>query len=81
MGSKFLIYIERFWLIAAIAASFILIIYIFQNGFDQLNQFSFILVLAAWAMFLVRRGMRKRMARFEAEQKNSKKKPTKKEVK
>jgi hypothetical protein len=58
-----------------------LIIYIIQNGLDQLNQFASILVLAAWAMFLVRRGMRKRMARFEAEAQESKKKPTKKQVK
>jgi hypothetical protein len=81
MSSKFLLYRERFWLIVSTIASIVLLVSIFQDGFHQLNQIALIFIMVAWAIFFVSRGMRKRIARFEAEQKNSKKKPTKKEVK
>jgi len=64
----------------AIIATIFWLIRTSQHGFDQLNLIAIFLVVMAWAMYLVRKGMRRRMENFEAEMTSGKKKKPSKKV-
>jgi hypothetical protein len=58
--SKVHLYLERFWLGIAILATIVTSIYAFQDGFTNTRVF-WLITGISWAMFFVRRGVRKRM--------------------
>ena len=58
--SKVHLYLEKFWLGIAILATIVTTIYTFQDGFSKTRIF-WLITGVAFAMFFVRRGVRKRM--------------------
>lgn len=60
--SKLNLYLERFWLIVSIIFTIVQIIYTIQEGWgDDINKYLWLFVGISWAMFFMRRGVRKRM--------------------
>lgn len=57
-------FLELFWLGVAILASLATLIYSVQDGFYQ-NRLFWLMTGIAWAMYFVRKGVRKRMQKFE----------------
>ena len=69
--SKVHLYLERFWLVIGFLALIVTSVYMYQDGFARTKIF-WLLTGAAFAMFFMRRGVRKRM------EKHAKKMGTKK---
>lgn len=67
------IILEKFWLIIAILTSLLTIYLIFNEGLVAAKYYLLITGLV-WGMFLVRRGIRKRLEKFENEKKTDPKK-------
>ena len=71
--SKVHLYLERFWLIVASVLTLAVIVYLFQDGWDS-TKYLLLIVGLAWGMFLFRRGVRRRMEKYEASKPQKKKK-------
>ena len=64
-------FLEKFWLLVASLATILTLISSVQDGFY--NQRLFWLITGiAWAMYFVRRGVRKRMQKYEESKPKSK---------
>ncbi|MCB9194760.1 MAG: hypothetical protein H6598_00865 [Flavobacteriales bacterium] len=73
--NKLNLYLERFWLIVSILLTIVQLIYSIQEGFgDRFNTFLWLFVALSWAVFFIRRGVRKRMEKYAAAEKSNKKK-------
>lgn len=70
--SKVHLYLERFWLGIAILATIVTSIYAFQDGIYNTRIF-WLITGISWAMFFVRRGIRKRMEKHAKTMGNKKK--------
>ncbi len=71
MNNKIHIILERFWLIVASLASLSTLYYYFKDGAEGILYFIIITGLA-WVMFFMRRGIRKRYEKIDAEQHSAK---------
>lgn len=73
--SKVHLYLERFWLIVAVILTIVQLVYTFQQGInDKMTQGLWLIVIFTWGMYLFRRGVRRRMDKYEAEKPKKKKK-------
>lgn len=70
---KIHIILEKFWLLIAILTSLLTLYLMFKDGFIAAKYYLLITGLV-WGMFLVRRGIRKRMEKIENEKKQDSKK-------
>jgi hypothetical protein len=70
--SKVHLYLERFWLVIGCLAAIVTTIYMIQDGFDKTKIF-WLLTGVAFAMYFMRRGVRKRLEKH-AKSMGSKKK-------
>lgn len=70
--SKVHLYLEKFWLGIAILATLVTGIYTIQDGFSNTRIF-WLITGIAWAMFFVRRGVRKRMDKHAKKMEGKKK--------
>ncbi len=71
--SKVHLYLEKFWLVVASVATLLTAITTFQDGFSNTRIF-WLITGIAWAMFFVRRGVRKRMEKHAKTMGTNKKK-------
>ncbi|MCT4582571.1 MAG: hypothetical protein N4A35_14235 [Flavobacteriales bacterium] len=70
---KIHILLEKFWFGVAILTTLLTLYLIVKDGFNG-AKFYILITGLVWGMFLVRRGIRKRMDKFENEQKQENKK-------
>lgn len=69
---KFHIILEKFWLVIAIITSLLTVYLMFKDGFNPAKYYLLITGLV-WGMYLIRKGIRKRLEKIENEKnKNSK---------
>lgn len=71
--SKLHLYLERFWLIVAAILTIVTTIYMIQDGWSSSRVF-WLLTGISWAMFFMRRGVRRRMEKHAKSGPKSKKK-------
>lgn len=67
------IILEKFWFVIAILTTLLTIYLVFKDGYTAAKYYLLITGLV-WGMFLVRRGIRKRLDKFENEKKTDSKK-------
>lgn len=67
------IILEKFWFIVATLATLLTIYLIIIDGFEAAKFYTLIVGLV-WGMFLIRRGIRRRLEKFENEKKQDSKK-------
>jgi len=67
------VFLEKFWMVIAILATLLTIYLIAIDGFNAAIYYILITGLV-WGMYLIRRGIRIRLAKMDEEQKNDKKK-------
>ena len=67
------IILEKFWLVVALLATILTIYLIIVDGFEA-AKFYVLIVGLVWGMFLIRRGIRRRLEKFENEKKQDTKK-------
>ena len=70
---KIHIILEKFWLLIAILTSLLTIYLMFKDGLVAAKYYLLITGLV-WGMFLIRRGIRKRLEKIENEKKQDSKK-------
>jgi hypothetical protein len=63
--SKMHLYLERFWMVVAIILTIVTTIYMIQDGWSSSRLF-WLLTGIAWAMFFMRRGVRRRLEKHAA---------------
>lgn len=71
--SKVHLYLERFWMIVSIILTVVTTIYMIQDGWMSSRLF-WLLTGISWAMFFMRRGVRRRLEKHAANSPNQKKK-------
>lgn len=70
---KIHIILEKFWFVVALLTTLFTIYLTFKDGFNG-AKFYILITGLVWGMFLVRRGIRKRMDKFENQKKEESKK-------